>query len=130
MLCNILFGGNMSRFTKKGEITFLILSCLFVLTGSILVMFSEQLLQWLPIFLQEKVFHRTFGIEQYKDSMLSLLAFPIFIVILINAVFFIKLSDKGRCILLIFYISTILISLTIVSYFRANSFVDSDLSSE
>lgn len=120
----------MSRFTKKGEITFLILSCLFVLTGSILVMFSEQLLQWLPIFLQEKVFHRTFSIEQYKDSMLSLLAFPIFIVILINAVFFIKLSDKGRCILLIFYISTILISLTIVSYFRANSFVDSDLSSE
>ena len=120
----------MTRFSKKGEITFLVLSYLFIFVGSILVLFSEQILQWLPIFLQEKVFHRSFNIEQYKDSMIALLAFPVFIVILVNAIFFIKLSEKGRCVLLIFYIITILISLTIVSYVRANSFIDPDLSSE
>lgn len=109
---------------------FLILSCIFIIIGSILVLYAEEILQWLPIFLQEKVFHRTFSIEQYKDSMISLLAFPIFIAIIINAVFFIKLSDRGKCFLLIIYFLTVLTSLTIVSYLRANSFIDADLSSE
>lgn len=105
-------------------------SFFLLIAGIFLTLFTPQILKYLPGFLEEKVFHRTFDHESYKESMLSLIVFPMFIAIVLDALVFIRLSDKKKIAIILAHLLAVLVTLTITSYATANAFADQDLSSE
>lgn len=120
----------MKTFSKKHEIFFLTTVFIAVIFCTILSMFTEQILDWLPYFLEQHVFHRTFSHDSFKETMVSLLQYPVFILVFISAVFFLKLSDKGKSLIIIAFTISSILTLAIVSYTYAVNFTDQDLSSE
>ena len=121
--------------SKKNTLNLLIqisyyVSFFLVIAGIFLTLFTPQILEYLPGFLEEKVFHRTFNHEAYKESMLSLIVFPMFIAIVLDALVFVRLSDKKKTAIILAHLLAVLITLTITSYATANAFADQDLSSE
>lgn len=105
-------------------------SVLMIVAGTAIVLLIPQILDWLPYFLEEKVFHRSFNHEAYRGTMVSLSSFPIFIAILVDALFFHKFSDRKKIVLLSVYLVSVLLTLIVTSYTCALSFTDQDLSSE
>jgi hypothetical protein len=105
-------------------------SILFIVFGTALMLFIPQILNVLPDFLENYVFHRTFNHEAFRDTMVSLVAYPIFFAILLDAIFFAKFSDKQKIVILVLYAISILYSLFFTSCFYTNDFVGLDLSSE
>ena len=107
-----------------------VISILLVLLGTGLVLFMPQILDWLPGFLENHVFHRTFNHEGYRESMVSLVLFPVFIAIVIDALCFMKFSDAQKITITLFYLASIFLTLGITQYTCANVLTTQDLSSE
>ncbi len=105
-------------------------SLLLIVFGTALMLFIPQILEWLPNFLENYVFHRTFNHAAFRDTMVSLVAYPIFFAILLDAIFFVKFSDKQKIVVIAFYAFSIFATLAITSYTCANAFIDQDMSSE
>lgn len=120
----------MKPFTKKQNIIFLILSFVFFLLTFIPVIYSNNLLQILHPFLENKVFHRTFELGKWTDTINALIAFPIFFVILIDTIIFLRFSNKSKTILLIFYGICFLIFTGIIISMTSYNYIDSDEVSE
>ncbi len=121
-----------SKNTKYNAIIsiFFYFSLALIILGTFLTLFTPQILENLPEFLETKLFHRTFNHAAYKETMISLIAYPIFFAIIIDVLCFVKFSDIKKNIVLFFYLASILSTITIVSYTCANSFTEQDLSSE
>ncbi len=117
-------------FTKKIVNCLFYLSLFLIVIGTLIILFTPQILEVLPNFLEEKVFHRTFNHAAYKKTMISLIAFPIFFAIVIDALCFAMFSDKKKTIVSAFFFVSVLLTITIVSYTFANPFTEQDLSSE
>ncbi len=115
---------------KKINLTVFSLSLFLIAVGTTCILFIPQILNWLPDFLETQVFHRTFNHEAYRETMVSLVSYPIFFAILLDAIFFIWFSDKQKNTVIAFYLASILLTLVVTSYTCANSFTDQDLSSE
>ncbi len=94
------------------------------------MLFIPQILNVFPDFLENYVFHRTFNHEAFRDTMVSLVAYPIFFAILLDAIFFTKFSDMQKIVVIGFYAFSILATIAIISYTCANAFIGQDLSSE
>lgn len=107
-----------------------VISILLILLGTGFVLNMSQILEWLPTFLENHVFHRTFSHASYRESMVSLLLFPVFIAILVDALCFIKFSDLQKIVVTFFYLVSILVTLGITQYTCANNLTTQDLSSE
>lgn len=106
-------------------------AALILLGGGILIsLFTDSILTVLPGFLEEHVFHRTFSHEAYKSTMISLLQFPVFLAVLFSAVFFVKISERGKNVLILFCTVLVMLTLAVISYTHAKDFIDQDLSSE
>ena len=119
-----------SKMNKKIVSVIFFASLLMIIAGTSIVLLIPHILDWLPYFLEEKVFHRSFNHDAYRGTMVSLSSFPIFIAILVDALFFMKFSDRKKILLLSFYLVSILLTLVVTSYTCAFSFTDQDLSSE
>ena len=74
----------MNKMSKKIEVTVIFFSILLLVIGSLLILFTNEILEFLPTFLEQKVFHRTFDHDSYKNSMLSLIVIPVFLSILLS----------------------------------------------
>ncbi len=116
--------------TKKLTTAVFYVSLPLILVGTVLVFFTPEILELLPEFLETKVFHRTFDHEAWRDSMLSLIVFPVFFVILMDALCFTGFSDRKKNVTVIFYLLSVISMLTVLSGTCAKSFVGQDLSSE
>ena len=89
----------MNTFSKKTDKILLVLSIVGLAIGTGLVLFSGNLLYGIQEILENYVFHREFKIEKWADTILSLIAFPIFFVVLFDSIFFVKFSNKTKIIL-------------------------------
>ena len=73
----------MNKMSKKIEVTVIFFSILLLVIGSLLILFTNEILEFLPTFLEQKVFHRNFDHDSYKNSMLSLIMIPVFLSIFV-----------------------------------------------
>lgn len=120
----------MNTFSKKHEIVFFVIALLLLTCGAVISLCTEQILQILPNFLETYVFHRTFNHDSYRDTMISLLQFPIFFAILFSTLIFIKFSDKGKSTILLFFTVLEIGTLTFIIYTKTFYLTCEDVSSE
>lgn len=120
----------MKTFTKKTDITLLILSLFFLFFGSVIILFSNSFILILKDFLENVVFHEAFELEKWYDTLLSIFAFPIFCVLLVDAVLFPKFSNKTKIIIISFVFALIAIFTVYFSAAKSMSLMDSDMASE
>ena len=120
----------MNYFTKKQSYIFMLFSFLFLITGSILICFSHEFINFCYTLLSEKVFHRSFDLDKWLPTIESFFIIPSFIAIVITALFFPKFDDKNKIIILsVFFASILFITIYCIAT-RTVNHVDSDLASE
>ena len=120
----------MKPFTKKQNFIFMFLSILFFTLSMLIVLFSKNFFDVIQIFLEEKVFHRSFDINKWANTINSLIAFPIFFVIFFDTILFQKFNNKSKIILLCFYAIFLITCTGIVTSLTSYNNADSDLISE
>lgn len=120
----------MNKFSKKTALVLDVCTCILLFGGCTLILLSGRLIPLIQSFLQTAVFHRTFSLDKWKDTIVTLIGFPVFIVLFFNAVFFIKFSRKNR----IFLLSVILTCISVLMIYcfqnRSAAYMDSDMASE
>lgn len=120
----------MQAFKRKTELILLISSIIALIAGALIILLSDNLLLIMEKFLETKIFHRDFEISKWADTIYSLIAFPIFCIIFIDALIFCKFSSKSKIILISCYSVVILVFITFCSYTKGINFIDSDMASE
>lgn len=118
----------MNNFSKKTNIIFVCVSIFLFLASAVFILFSKGLVNYLVPFL-ENFFHKTIG-EEKKGLLISLFSYPVFIVLLVNALVFPKLSNKSKIILITTFIVSICAFLGFVTYVNSFNFINSDMASE
>lgn len=120
----------MKEFSKKTDCILLALSIFFLIFGSIVILFSNNFVYILKDFIQNVVFHEEFDIEPWFDTLLSIFMYPMFCVLFVDAVLFVKFRKQTKIIILttLFIITGIFI--TFVTATRSMDFMDYDMSSE
>ena len=119
----------MKQFSKKVDLTLLIvLSISFVLT-SLLVLFSSSLL--IPLQgLFERIFHRTVNLSKWGATIASLMVYPVFLVILVDAILFCFFSDRSKSILILTIFTLTAFYIVYIAYNCGSYYIDSDTSAE
>lgn len=120
----------MNYFSKKTEYTLLGLSFVGLLISAFFIFYSGSLLYVVENLLETKVFHREFDLARWSDTINALLAFPVFIVIVIDALLFLKFSNRTKVILLLLYGVVVIFFILTCCYNRSLEFMDSDMASE
>ncbi len=121
---------SLKEFSPRTDFIILFISFTLLILSCILVVFSGSMLEILGHFLEEKVFHREFNISKWKDTIYSLLVFPVFFLIFIDSVLFIKLRKVSKIILIFVYSFIILFFICLCAFLRCNDFMDADMASE
>ncbi len=117
-------------FSKKATVTLLAISIVAIVLSSILILFSNQFYGLIYEILSKKVFHREFDFEKWLLSIESFFLVPIFVVIVVNALIFVKYSDKSKTLLLSVLFADLMVMILYTNYAATDFFVDSDLASE
>lgn len=120
----------MKAFSKRQNILFIFFSFILLVLSLIPVLLSNNLLYILQTFLENKIFHRSFEISKWTNTINALIAFPVFFVIFLDTIFFLKLSNKSKTILLCIYAVVFLVCTGIVTSLTSYKTADSDLVSE
>ena len=125
--------GSKSKFNfirKHFDIFMFSLSLLFILAGTLLVLFSDKFIPVIYDLLSNKVFHREFRIEKWLPTIQSFLIVPLFIVICFNSFIFHKYSDKYKT-LFLFLISLCIMFFVCFTVGKSlPNCIDGDLASE
>ncbi|WP_027727482.1 hypothetical protein [Treponema sp. C6A8] len=120
----------MKEFSKKTSNIIIVLAIAALTLSSILVLFSNQLVDVIYKILSQKVFHREFSIEKWLPSILSFTQIPAFCTVTATVLLFVKLPNKQKIIL----ISSLLAIFTFVILYTVQvsiiKHVNSDLASE
>lgn len=120
----------MKYFSKKTET---ILTCIFLLAlfvSSLLILYSNSLMYLIQTFLETKVYHRTFDIAKWADTIIALIAFPVTAVIFCAALIFVKLRDRTKLVFIGSFTAFIVFFIGFCSFTKGNEFINSDSASE
>lgn len=120
----------MTEFKKRTDITLLVISLITILASAVIIAMSDKFLYFVQDFLQDEVFHRTFSLEKWADTINSLLVFPIFIVIFLDTVFFVKFSKLSKAVLLGTFFAVTAFFITWCNFVGDTFMTNSDLASE
>lgn len=119
-----------NQFSKKINIILYLIVILSLSLCTFLIIKAPDLLFIIQNILENKVFHRTFSLEKWADTINSLIAFPVFFVVFFEAVLFPKYSDTFKLIhILTFTVLTLLIT-CIASAVNSDEYMTSDMASE
>ena len=77
-----------------------------------------------------EIFHRSFSLIKWADTIKALIAFPIFAVIVIDILLFPKYSDFFKLLHVLSFLVTSIILIVIASTLNSEAFMDSDMASE
>ncbi|MBQ3670225.1 MAG: hypothetical protein II921_01945, partial [Treponema sp.] len=120
----------MTYFSKKTSIFVLGFSILFLVLSSLLVLFSNQLVDFAYEILSKHIFHREFSIEKWLASIQSFFLVPVCVVLFFNAIVFIKYPPRAKIIFLSSFLAVILFMILYTNYVATYMHVNSDLASE
>jgi hypothetical protein len=120
----------MQTFSKRTSIILNSISCLFLILGCVLIIISPDIIINVQSFLENVVFHRSFSLDKWAPTINALISFPIFFVIVLNAIFFLKFDNNNKN----FIIFSVLVSLFVLMIYcfqtRSSAYMDSDMASE
>ena len=120
----------MTYFSKKTSTVLTAVSIFALFLSAILILFSNQFVDFTYTILSQKVFHREFSIEKWLPSIVSFFLAPAFAVIALNAFIFFKYPKKQKIILLSVLLGIVLFMIVYASYVAAHMHANSDLGSE
>lgn len=119
----------MKTFSKKTDLTLLILSIAFLILSSLLVLFASQILLPMQAFFRS-FFRRSVDFSKWVETIVSLMAFPVFAVVVFDAIIFLKFSDRSKTILILAAFVLTAFFLTYIGYTRGKYCMDDDIASE
>lgn len=119
-----------SSFSKKTEIILISLSIFAIFISTLLVIFANQFYSIIYDILSTKIFHREFDFNKWLPSIESFFLIPSFLVITVNALIFVKYSEKSKLTLLSVLAIDLLFLILFVNYAATDFTIDSDLASE
>ena len=117
-------------FSKKSEIILVSLSIFAIFISTLLVIFANQFYSIIYDILSTKIFHREFDFNKWLPSIESFFLIPSFLVITVNALIFVKYSEKSKLTLLSVLAIDLLFLILFVNYAATDFTIDSDLASE
>ena len=119
----------MKPFSKKIDLTLLILSIAFLILFALLVLFSYKMLLPMQAFFSS-FFHRTVSLSKWTDTIIMLMAFPVFVLILFDAIIFVKFSDRSKSVLIMAAFVLTAFFITYLGYTRYEYLMDDDIATE
>lgn len=119
----------MKPFSKKTDLTLLILSVAFLILSSLLVLFASQILLPLQAFFTN-FFHRSVNLSRWAETIVSLMTFPLFAVVVFDAIIFLKFSDRSKTILILTAFVLTAFFITYIGYTRGKYCIDDDIASD
>lgn len=120
----------MNYFSKKTATVLTVLSIAALILSALLVLFSNQFVDFFYTILSQKVFHREFSIEKWLPSIASFFLAPAFAVIAFNALVFYKYPTKEKIILISSLLGIVMLMIVYTAYTATMQHVNSDLGSE
>lgn len=120
----------MTYFSRKTSVVTLSFSIGLLVLSSLLVLFSNQLVDFAYEILSKYIFHREFSIDKWLSSIESFFLVPVFAVLFFNAIIFLKYPPKAKIIFLSSFLAVILFMILYTNYVATYMHVNSDLASE
>lgn len=120
----------MTYFSRKQSLIFMGVSFLVLILGTTLVCFSSHFIQFSYDFFSQKVFHRSFDLAKWLPTIESFFIIPVFVMIVVQTVFFPKFSDQHKVVILSVYFCAVLFVTLYGVAVATRRHVDADLASE
>ena len=117
-------------FSKKTEVLLFSATVFFLLLGTILIAYSEQIIPLLYNFFSKKVFHRDFSLESWLPTLQSFILIPVFITIFANTIVFHKHSDKAKILYLAVLVACVAFLVTYTVFVCMHKHIETDLAGE
>lgn len=117
-------------FSKKTEVLLFSVTVFFLLLGTILIAYSEQIIPLLYNFFSKKVFHRDFSLESWLPTLQSFILIPVFLAIFANTILFHKHSDKAKVLYLAVLVACVAFLVTYTVLTCMHKFIEGDLAGE
>ncbi|MBC6719330.1 hypothetical protein H9I36_02225 [Treponema sp. Marseille-Q4130] len=120
----------MNAFSKKTDITLLIVSTAALAVSVALIAYSAQIFTYIQTVVETQMLHRPINPAKVRQTIAPLIGFPIFTVIFFDALFFLKFSKKTKIILIVqFFIAAVILT-EFCAFARCIQNMDSDMASE
>ncbi|EPF27218.1 hypothetical protein HMPREF1221_00022 [Treponema socranskii subsp. paredis ATCC 35535] len=120
----------MNSFSKKTDVTLLIVSTAAFIVSVVMIICSTQLFVFIQTVVETKLLHRTLNPKTLNQIFMSLIAFPIFFTILFDGLFFVKFSKQSKIILLLQFFIAAAVLTSVCAFTRCIQYMNSDMASE
>ncbi|MGP1368667.1 MAG: hypothetical protein ACTTKX_05365 [Treponema sp.] len=120
----------MKQFSKKTGLTVLIITSAAFALSAALILFSADIFTFIQYVAETKVVHHSVKLATVRQKITPLIIFPVFAVIVFDALFFVKFSTKSKIILLAQFCLAALILTAAACFLKTPQFMDSDMASE
>ena len=108
-------------------------SCLYsvvsLVLSALLVLFSSRMLSPMQAFF-ESFFHRSVNLSKWTETILALMAFPMFAVVVFDAIIFYKFSDLSKTILILTAFALTAFFIAYMGCTRGQYYMDNDTASD
>ena len=120
----------MNAFSKKTDVTLLIVSTAAFIASVVVIAYSPQIFTFIQNLIETKVLHRPLNPAMIRQKITPFIGFPVFTVIFFDALFFVKFSKKTKIILIVqFFIAAAFLT-AVCAFSRCIQNMDSDMASE
>lgn len=119
----------MKQFSKKNDLALLIASVVSLVLSALLVLFSSRMLSPMQAFF-ESFFHRSVNLSKWTETILALMAFPMFAVVVFDAIIFYKFSDLSKTILILTAFALTAFFIAYMGCTRGQYYMDNDTASD
>ena len=123
-------GEIMKQFSKKTDLTVLIITSAVFALSAALILFSADIFTFIQYVAETKVVHHSVKLATVRQKITPFIVFSIFAVIIFDALFFVKFSEKSKIILLAQFCLAALILTAAACFLKTPQFMDSDMASE
>ena len=120
----------MKQFSKKTDLTVLIITSAAFALSAALILFSAEIFTFIQYVVESKILHRALNPELIYRKVSPVITFPVFAVIVFDALFFVKFSAKSKIILLAQFCLAALVLTAAACFLKTPQFMNSDMASE
>lgn len=123
-------GEIMKQFSKKTDLTVLIITSAAFALSAALILFSAEIFTFIQYVVESKILQRALNPELIYRKVSPVITFPVFAVIVFDALFFVKFSAKSKIILLAQFCLAALVLTAAACFLKTPQFMNSNMASE
>ncbi len=120
----------MKQFSKKTDLTLLAVTSAAFIVSAALILFAAQVFTLIQYVAETKVVHHPLNPATIHQKITPFIVFPVFAVIVFDALFFVKFSAKSKIILLLQFCLAALVLTTAACFMKTPQYMNSDMASE